>query len=347
METYIQTDRAIQIDLGLGDRDSMLIRGFHGTEAVSRLYEYRLDLRLQGKTMRFDEVVGKKATITLEIASGMTRQFHGIITQLSRGSRDGDFIYFRALLRPKIWRLTKTWDCRIYQDKTVVDILQNVFTGFEVDYSRLQMEDFEKHNYRVQYRESNFNFASRLMEEAGICYFFDHSEPQEKLILMNARTTMAHPSLPAEDSLEYMEVRADAVVGPHIRSWEKVQDFASGVEHLGDHHFQMPYSDLSKQEFIRESIPVGDDKDWKLHVANDYNMEVYDYPGEYAKRFDLVDRQGNIDPDRLKVMAEGAKVARLRMEQEETGTMTMAGLSDYRHLASGYRFQPHGSLSGL
>src|ERR1700722_7307671 len=67
METYIQTERAIQIDLGLGDRDSMLIRGFQGTEAVSRLYEYRLDLQFQGKTMRFDEGMGKKATVTLEI----------------------------------------------------------------------------------------------------------------------------------------------------------------------------------------------------------------------------------------------------------------------------------------
>lgn len=342
MAAFSQSNRAIQIDLSLGDPDIMLIRGFHGTEAVSRLYEYRLDLMLQAQGMPFDDVMGKKATVSLEVTAGVMRKFHGIITQLSRGTRDETFTYFRALLRPKIWRLTKTWNSRIYQDKNVVDILQDVFTGFDVDYSRLQMDEFEHHNYRVQYRESDFNFASRLMEEAGICYFFEHGDQQEKLILMNARTSTTHPPMPIEDNLQYHEDRGAALAGSRVSSWEKVQDFASGVERFRDHHFQLPTNQLKAEESIRESIPLGtsrDDKDWKLHVANNDDMEVYDYPGEYAKRFDEVDRQGNIDQDRLKVTTEGLKVARLRMEQEEAGSVTMAGLSDYRHLASGYKFQ--------
>jgi type VI secretion system secreted protein VgrG len=342
MEPLLQVNRPIQIDLSLGDPDIMLIRGFHGTEAVSRLYEYRLDLMLQAGGMPFDDVVGKKGTVSLEITPGVMRKFHGIITQLSRGSRDAIFTYFRAILRPKIWRLTKTWNSRIFQDKSVVDILQDVFTGFDVDYSRLWMDEFERHNYRVQYRESDFNFASRLMEEAGICYFFEHGDQQEKMILMNARTSSMHPSMPTTETLEYNEERGAAVKGARVSSWEKVQDFASGVERFRDHHFQLPANQLKVEELIRESIPAGtarNDKDWMLHIANNEDMEVYDYPGEYAKRFDEVDRQGNIDPERLKVMTERTKVARLRMEQEEAGSVTMAGLSDYRHLASGYKFQ--------
>jgi type VI secretion system secreted protein VgrG len=271
------------------------------------------------------------------------RKFHGIIAQLSRGTRDENFVYLRAIQRPKIWRLTKSWNSRIYQEKTVVDILQDVFTGFDVDYSRLLMDEFERHNYRVQYRESDFNFASRLMEEAGICYFFEHGDQQEKLILMNARNSTAHPAMPIEDTLQYQEERAGGLmVGARITSWEKVQDFASGVERFRDHHFQLPTNHLNVEEFMREGIPLGTsrtDKDWKLHVANNETMEVYDYPGDFAKYYDEVDRQGNVDQNRLKVMAEGLKVARRGMEQEEAGSVMMAGLSDLRQLASGYKFQ--------
>jgi type VI secretion system secreted protein VgrG len=342
MARFHQINRAIQIDLSLGDPDLMLIRGFHGTEAVSRLYEYRLDLMLQAQGMPFDDVMGKKATVSLEVSPGVMRKFHGIVTQLSRGSRDDTFTYFRGLLRPKLWRLTKSWNSRIYQDKNVVDILQDIFTGFDVDYSRLQMDEFENHNYRVQYRESDFNFASRLMVEAGICYFFEHGDQQEKLILMNARMSMAHPSMPIADTLQYHEERGATLAGARISSWEKIQDFASGVERLRDHHFQLPTNQLKAEELIRDGIPLGasrDDKNWKLHVAGNDDMEVYDYPGEYAKRFDEVDRQGSIDQNRMKVTAEGLKIARLRMEQVEAGSVRMAGLSGYHHLASGYKFQ--------
>lgn len=343
MDPFQQVNRAIQIDLSLGDPDRMLIRGFHGTEAVSRLYEYRLDLVLQGDPIPFDSILGKKVTVSLEVQPGVMRKFHGIIAQLSRGARDENFMYLRAIQRPRIWRLSKSWNSRIYQEKTVVDILQNVFTGFEVDYSRLQMDEFERHNYRVQYRESDLNFASRLMEEAGICYFFEHGEEQERLILMNARNSTAHPAMPIEDTLQYQDERSGALmVGARINSWEKVQDFASGVERFRDHHFQLPTNHLNVEEFMRESIPLGTsraDKDLKLHVASNENMEVYDYPGDFAKYFDEVDRQGNIDQDRLKVMAEGMRVARRGMEQEEAGSVMMAGLSDLRQLAPGYKFQ--------
>jgi type VI secretion system secreted protein VgrG len=344
MYPYSQANRAIQVDLLMGgDPDMMLIRGFHGTEAVSRLYEYRLDLALQASGMPFDFMLGKKISVSLQVNDEQVRKVNGIVAQLSRGTRDETFLYLRAILRPRIWCLTKTWNSRIYQEKTVVDILQDVVKGFLVDYSRLQPDEFEPHNYRVQYRESDFNFASRLMEEAGICYFFEQSNTQERMVLMNARSSNAHPAMPLEDTAEYQEEQVGAAgIGPRINSWEKVQDFASGVERFRDHHFQIPSNHLNVEEFIRESIPLGTNrvsKEWLLQVANNDDMEVYDYPGDFAKYFDEVDRQGNIDQDRLKVMAEGAKVARLQMEQEESGSLMMAGLSDCRQLTSGYKFQ--------
>ncbi len=346
MDPFRQVNRAIQIDMPLVAPDLMLIRGFHGTEAVSRLYEYRLDLVLQAESMLFAAVLGQEVTVSLEVKPGVMRKFHGIVAQLSRGTKDENFVYFRAIQRPRIWCLTKTWKARIYQEKTVVDILQDVFTGFYVDYSRLQMDEFERHNYRVQYRESDFNFASRLMEEAGICYFFEHGDQQEKLILMNARNSTAHPAMPIQDTLQYQEERAGAVmVGARVTSWEKVQDLASNAKKFRDHHFQLPANPLDAQEFIRGSIPLGtsrDEKDLQLSFAANIDMNVYDYPGDFAKYFDEVNRQGNIDQARLKVVAEGTKVARLRMEQEEAGSVMMAGLSDLRQLASGYKFQLNG-----
>src|SRR5580698_10161697 len=83
MDPFLQANRAIQIDLSLGDPDIMLIRGFRGTEAVSRLYDYRLDLVLQGEAMPFDSILGKKVIVSLEVTPGVMRKFHGIIAQLS------------------------------------------------------------------------------------------------------------------------------------------------------------------------------------------------------------------------------------------------------------------------
>src|SRR5207248_63572 len=129
------------------------------------------------------KMVGKRITITLKHAGG-TRYFNGIVRRFSQGPSTTAFASYRAEIVPWLWLLTQTADCRIFQKKSIPDIIQQVFkdlgfTDFKLDLRR----KFEPREYCVQYRETDFNFVSRLMEQYGIFYYFEHASGKHTLVL--------------------------------------------------------------------------------------------------------------------------------------------------------------------
>ena len=154
----------------LGD-DDLLFTGLRGREGISQLFSFELDLLAPiDKPIDFAEVLGRSRRGCDGRGEGETRFFHGIVNRVGQGARDNTFISYRMEMVPPIWLLTRRVQSRIFQHQSVPDILKIVLAGFQVTY---QIHGtFEPRDFCVQYRESDFAFASRLMEEEGIFYFF-------------------------------------------------------------------------------------------------------------------------------------------------------------------------------
>ena len=148
-------------------------------------FEYELDLYSRNESINIDDILGQNVTIYLDLPDGSTRHLNGFVSRFSQiGRSEGGFATYEAILRPWLWFLTRTRDCRIFQEKTVSDIIKEIFGdhGFS-DYEEKLNESYRTREYCVQYRETDFNFVSRLMEEENIYYFFTHEAGKHTLVL--------------------------------------------------------------------------------------------------------------------------------------------------------------------
>jgi type VI secretion system secreted protein VgrG len=175
--SYSQEDRLLSIDTPLG-HDVLLLQALTGYEGISRLFTYDLILLAHDNdSIVFSDIVGQSVTITLTSPSGTPRYINGYVSQFTQGDTDDrNFTHYQAQVVPWLWFLTREADCRIFQNLAVNDILSQVLSLFDLNDFRLSLTGtYPELEYCVQYRETTFNFVSRLMEEFGIFYYFDHS----------------------------------------------------------------------------------------------------------------------------------------------------------------------------
>src|SRR5258708_35401727 len=202
MAEYTQANRPIAVATPLGE-DAFLLTGFTGHEAISQLFGFQLDLLAENDTeIPFDQLLGQSVTIALALPDGDERYFNGICNRISQGERDTDFTAYRMEVVPQLWLLTRRAQSRIFQQLSVPDILKKVLTGLDVRYEI--NGTFHPRDFCVRYRETDFNFTSRLMEEEGIYYFFKHTADDHQLVVAN--TPGSHPELEKESTIIYDEV---------------------------------------------------------------------------------------------------------------------------------------------
>ena len=209
MPKYSQANRLLAVTTPLGT-DVLLLQQFSGEEAISRLFRFELDLLAESTaTIAFDSILGQGVTVTLMMPDGTPRYFNGIVSRFTQGQRipsaqgGGTFTGYRAEVVPRFWMLTRNHQSRIFQQLAVPDILKQVLTGLSVTY-QLQ-GSYLKRDYCVQYRESDFAFASRLMEEEGIFYFFTHSNGSHQMVV--ADTPQSNPDVPVRDHVDLRDDR--------------------------------------------------------------------------------------------------------------------------------------------
>lgn len=336
MSTYTQENRPLSVKTPLG-KDVLLLVGFSGHEAVSQLFAFQLEFLAEDNTkVKFDKLLGQAITVTLNLPEEKERYFSGVCRWVSQGGRDETFTAYRMEIVPQLWFLTKTTRSRIFQHISVPDILQKVLEGLDVSFEI--QGNFRPRDFCVQYRESDFNFASRLMEEEGIFYFFKHTADGHKLVVANTPVSHSKFEKESESKIIYEEAFGGFREENRILSWEKMQELRSGKYTLWDHSFELPYKNLESQVDILETVTAGTiDHNLKLN-ANE-KFEIYDYPGAYAQRFDGVDKSGgDQSSDLSKVFEDNERTTKLRMEQETLPGLVIRGSSNCRHLVSGYKF---------
>jgi type VI secretion system secreted protein VgrG len=308
MATFTQDNRPMAVTTPLG-KDVLLLRRFAGHEAMSRLFSFELDLLSEvAPAIDFDAVLGKPVTISVK-HGGHTRFFNGIVSRFAQGPNEGSFAVYRAEVVPSLWLLTRTADCRIFQKMTVPDIITKVFKGFGFSDFKLQLQGtFEPREFCVQYRETDFDFVSRLMEQYGLYYFFQHADGKHTMVIAN--TPSAYQPCRPEGVQFQRPTGGSPAPSQVVTEFSRAREIRASTWSMNDYNFMTPNASLA--------VTAGG-------AVPDGKLEVYDYPGEYLSK------------------PAGETVVRIRMEEEETLRSVARGASGCPQFVAGGRFKISGN----
>lgn len=331
MASYVQQLRLAQVTTPLG-KDVLLLQGFTGEEAISRLFRFEIEALAENTAnVEFDKLLGQKVSIHLELPDAVEfRHFSGICVRASRGNRGEIFTHYKLEIVPKLWLLTQKYQSRIFQMKTIPDILMKVIGDANIEASWELNNRYEPRLYCVQYRETDFDFVCRLMEEEGIYYYFKHTEDGHEMVV--ADRPQSHRDMPYQSNLIYEQIEGEYREEDRVLAFHKGQNLLPGKFTVWDHKFQIPHKNLEAQRQVIDSAQLGTVKH-KIKVGNNDSLEVYDYPGSYAKRYDeLVNQLAGIYRDNL------TRVQWMCESQGVTPALIVHGASSCRHIVPGFKF---------
>jgi type VI secretion system secreted protein VgrG len=246
--------------------------------------------------------VGKNVTLRIYDKDGGQRYWNGFISRFSQGAQDRRLTAYRAQMVPWLWFLTRTADCRIFQNQKVPDIIQKIFSDLKFhDFDLRLYGNYTPRDYCVQYRETDFNFVSRLMEEEGICYYFEHQDGKHVLILADDST--AHKPCPNQPTARCGFYGQGATYTEDlVTDWHHQEEFRPGAWAQTDYNFETPSTSLAVT----------------VNGKNPY--EIYEFPGEH------------------RVRSEGDRLARIRLQEQTAPCLVSQGESMCRHFCSGFQF---------
>jgi type VI secretion system secreted protein VgrG len=305
-EKPTQKNRELAIDTPLGE-DALLLISMSGTEQLGRPFEYQLELASSNGQIKAKDIVGQNITIRLELGSGGTRYFNGHVNNFAQLTAAGQLARYRATVVPWLWFLSRTANCRIFQEKTVPDIIKEVFrdrgfTNFEDGLSG----SYRTREYCVQYRETEFSFVNRLMEQEGIYYYFKHENGKHSLILADSHS--AHEPYPEFDELIYHPANTGPAAKECVSDWAFETHLQPGYYALNDFDFKNSKNDLQARAKVSRE-----------HTAADF--EIYDYPGDYTETKD------------------GEEYARKRIEELQAEYEVATAKSNARGVCTGFVFK--------
>jgi type VI secretion system secreted protein VgrG len=301
-----QDTRLIICTTPLGE-DVLLCEDFDGQEALSTPFSFDLRLLSERDDIEGKDLVGQPIALAVVLVDGSSRFFNGVVSRFVRGHRRAGFAVYRAEMVPKLWFLTRKSNCRIFQNETAPDIIEKVLKDAGLkqneDYKLQVGGGYRQWVYCVQYRETDFNFVSRLMEQEGLYYYFEHSKTGHCMVIVDKPA--AHQPCPGQGTARYLTQHA-TVPDDVINEWSEEYAYRSGKVALDDFNFETPKQDLN----------VGVDS--VVDVGGNKAFELYDQPGEYDNR------------------GEGEKLAKLWIQEEEAQHQVCSGESDCRAFSPGY-----------
>lgn len=291
----------------------MQLLSMSGTEGLSRPFEYQVEILCDKGDLDLPKFLGKSMTVEVEQPVGGKRHFNGLVSRfVQSGRRTKHYYHYQATLRPWFWFLSRTQDCKIFQEKTVVQIVEEVFGDHTsvAKFKKSLRASYTPWTYCVQYRESDMNFVARMLEQEGIYYYFEHTENGHEMVLcdgISAHSAVSkYATIPFEASWNEREDITEC-----IKSWGSAVQVLPTKAVLADYDFERPARPLSQDSTVSRS-----------HELNSY--EVFDYPGEYTTDGD------------------GAAYAKIRAQEQQAGFQTINGNTDSRGLTCGHTFKVAG-----
>lgn len=300
--------RVMEITTPLGE-DVLLFHSLSAREALGRLFEYQIDVLSERNDVDPNKLLGKNVTVKVELPDGGTRYFDAYVTRFAFAGVQGRYLRYRIVGRPWLWFLTRCADCRIFQNKKVPEIIEEIFAkysnaAFELDKLTGTYEPWE---YCVQYRETDLNFVSRLMEQEGIYYHFAHKDGKHTVVLGDSPS--AHEPFPGYEELPFViGERALRIEQERVSEWGFSWEVQPGAYAIDDFDFKKPSVELLQQTRQKRDYAEAE-------------HEIYDYPGEYDSK------------------GEGEAYVRIRLEELQSQVQVMHGAGNARGVAVGSVFK--------
>lgn len=302
-------DRVVVAETALGA--VLEFKSMHGREALSEVYAFEVELVAQTTSISATSVLGKPLTLEIETQYGGKRYLSGDVVRFAYvGQETGGLrlARYRATVCPWLWYLKRNRDCKIYQNKSVVEILHEVLGSYGgYRYEKKLQGAYRTRDYCVQYEESDFDFISRLMEHEGIYYYFKHEKNQHTLVLTD--DIGEHGALPDYPALDYYPSDDNVLATEQIIYAWRSEEALRGVEYVvNDYDFKK--SSLNLQSRLKEAYSV-----------QQANHEIYDWQAGY------IDVQ------------DGEHYVKIRLEETRSASERSHGSANVRGMAPGYTFR--------
>jgi type VI secretion system secreted protein VgrG len=300
--------RTVQVHTVLS-AEQLKFRAMRGREALSQLFEFEVDMVSPSFNLDLKKLLG--TSLTIEVTDGGAPRFlNGTVVRfelVGRANETGRHYVYRALVQPWLWYLTRTTDCRIFQNKSVPEVLDEVLGKYGFEFEKRLTGSYRPWEYCVQYQESDFAFVSRLMEHEGIAYHFEHANNSHLLVL--ADDTGGYRKLPGYATIPYRpRDRVLHAMEPCIDKWRASEQITSGRVMLDDFDFKKSRASLQS---VRQ--------DPKGHDHSTY--EVYEWLGGYSEH------------------QQGDTYARIRLQELQCAHELAAGHTNVVGMAPGYLFE--------
>src|SRR5581483_11631841 len=302
-----QTARLLQIDTPLGP-DALIVRSLHGHEAISQLFEVTLELASENYQIAPMKLIAQPATVRILFDDNEQRCINGFISQFTLIPTQDRLAHYRARLVPELWFLTRTTNCCIFQNKTTPEIVEAIFQRYGLTNYKLELsKKYTAREYCVQYRETAFEFISRLLEEEGICYYFEHTDKSHILILADGPQNHQPCALDSEVMWEPATGAGFNAGENYINDWIRSVEVHPRKWTQADFQFTQPTFHLINSVPTVSKVPGPD-------------LERYDYPGRFG------------------TMDDAEQLTRVRIEEEEAAIDTVYGQSSCRGFVPGFTF---------
>ena len=275
---------------------------------VSTLEETQLFLLSDKADIAPETLLGRAVDVQVTLRDGEKRHLCGHVTRFGLGRHQGRYFGYLAELRPWLWFLTRRSDCRIFQAMTVPDIVRKVFADYgDVAVFEFKLDrSYRARDYCVQYRETDFNFVARLLEDEGIFWYFEHDAGEHRLVVVDSSSALS--AAPHAESLPYYGNTGQASPDIDIVSeWNFARELRPGKVALRSYWFETPSTSL---EVTRAEA--------RQHEQAQY--ELYDYQGDYFKKGD------------------GEQLAAVRLDEAQAGHERLNGRTNACGLANGRLF---------
>ncbi|EHH0921614.1 type VI secretion system tip protein VgrG [Salmonella enterica subsp. enterica serovar Mississippi] len=293
---------------------ALLFASLDGGETLSELFSYVVQLKTPdtlnlgyvspAANLPLKPMVGKDLCVNIELDGGGKRHISGLVTAARVVGHEGRSVTYELRMEPWVKLLTHTSDYKAFQNKTVVDILDEVLAEYPYPVEKRLVESYPVRTWQVQYGETDFDFLQRLMQEWGIYWWFEHSEDSHTLVLADAIST--HKACPDSPLVEWHQegLKLDKEFIHTITANESLR---TGQWVLDDFDFTKPRSLLANT--VANPRETG-------HAT----YEHYEWPGDYFDK------------------SEGEMLTRIRMEAQRSPGSRVLGGGNIRTLMTGYTF---------
>lgn len=269
MPTPTQASRPFSVTSPLGP-DVLLLLRMNGREELGRLFTYELELLSADHSISMSDLLGQSVTVKMATRMDGVRHFNGIVSRFSYVGSYGQYARYQATLKPAVWFLTRAANCRIAQGETSVDILKRILGDHGIsDIDSAGIVVPPPREYCTQYRETDFDFVSRIIEHDGLYYYFLHEDGKHTLVLADG--IGCHSTQPNYESLPWApEGKLESFDDDRLLEWYVTQEVQTGVYSHTDYDFTKPKAKLETRGKISREHPSAE-------------QEQYDYPGRYVE----------------------------------------------------------------